>query len=100
MNVTITPATPIEHIKEEWDFVSRTTKIYPTENLQPNTTYNVSGTLMELSAWWTFTTASTITPQIEYEVIPSPYTWHITLIATVIATTFFIVIIWKKLKLF
>lgn len=75
-------------IKEEHvGIASRITTFFPAELLQPETTYNVSGTLGGLSAWWTFTTASSVIPQTEYEYILSPYTWWVAIIAAGIATS-------------
>ena len=50
----------IENIKDPP--ASQNTIFYPAELLQPNTTYNVSGSIMGYSAWWTFITASSIIP--------------------------------------
>jgi len=74
---------------------SRNTIFYPAELLQPNTTYNVSGSITSYSVWWTFTTASSVIPQTEYEYIPSPHVWWIAIIAASIFTSIFVKIIWR-----
>ena len=68
---------------------SRNTIYYPAELLEPNTTYNVSGSIMGYSAWWTFTTASTFS-QPEYEYNLTLYAWPIALTISIIATIIFI----------
>ena len=93
-NLTISPNVEIIEVTQEHvGQYSRITTYYSSENLRPNTTYNVSGTIMNLSAWWTFTTGPTITPQQDYEVYLTPDAWWIALIASIIATTSFVVII-------
>jgi len=93
-NLTIAPDVEIIEVTQEHvGQYSRITTYYPSENLRPNTTYNVSGTIMNLSAWWTFTTGSTVTPQQDYEILLSPYAWWIALIASIIATSIFIFIV-------
>ena len=64
------------------------TIFYPAELLQPNTTYNVSGSIMGYSAWWTFTTASSFS-QPEYENILTPYAWLIAIAVSITATIIF-----------
>jgi hypothetical protein len=98
-NLKISPDVKIILVKQEYVGVaSRITTYYPSENLKPNTTYNVSGTIGELSVWWTFTTGSSITPQQDYEYLLSPYTWWIAIIAASIATTIFAKLIWNPSK--
>jgi len=93
-NLTISPNVKIIDVKQEYTgLASRITTYYPEELLKPNTTYNVSGTIMNLSAWWTFTTGSTVTPQQDYEILLSPYAGWIALIASIIATSIFIFIV-------
>ena len=81
-------------VKQEYTgLASRITTYYPDELLKPNTTYNVSGTIMNLSAWWTFSTGSSVTPQQDYEILLTPYAGWIALIASIIATIIFIFIV-------
>ena len=74
---------------------SRDTIFYPAELLQPDTTYNVSCSIMGFSAWWTFTTASAFS-QPEYESILTPYAWWIAFAASSIATIIFTRMLWRS----
>ena len=74
---------------------SRDTIFYPAELLQPDTTYNVSCSIMGFSAWWTFTTASAFS-QPEYENILTPYAWWIAFAASFIATIIFTRMLWRS----
>jgi hypothetical protein len=83
------PEVSIWQIKEKFEPpASRVTILCPAELLQPNTIYNVSGSIMGLPAWWTFTTGSSVIPQPEYEFL-SPYTWYVTIAAASVATAIF-----------
>lgn len=96
VDLHLDPETTFSRIKNEDDPpFSRNTIFYPAELLQPNTTYNVSGSISGYSAWWTFTTASSVIPQTEYEYISSPHAWWIAIIAASIATLIFVTIIWR-----
>ena len=98
-NLTISPNVKIIDVKQKYTGVaSRVTTYYPDELLRPNTTYNVSGTIMDLSAWWTFTTGSSIFPKEDYEMYLTPYAWLIALIASIIATIVFAVVV-KRFQL-
>jgi len=93
-NLTISPDVEIIEVTQEHvGQYSRITTYYPSENLRPHTTYNVSGTIMNLSAWWTFTTGSSVTPQQDYEILLSPYAGWIALLVSIVATAIFIFII-------
>jgi hypothetical protein len=87
--VELDPKTTFAKIENIHDFNTRNTIYYPTELLEPNTTYNVSGSIMGFSAWWTFTTASMFS-QPEYEYNLTPYAWSIALTILIIATIIFI----------
>ena len=87
--VELDPKTTFAKIENIYDFNSRNTLYYPAELLEPNTTYNISGSIMGYSAWWTFTTASTF-DQPEYEYNLTPYAWPIALTISIIATIIFI----------
>jgi uncharacterized integral membrane protein len=90
VDLNVNPEISIWQIKEKYyPVASRVTLICPAELLQPNTTYNVSGSIMGLSAWWTFTTATSVIPQPKYETVLSPYTWYAAIIAALIATSIF-----------
>lgn len=95
VDLHVSPEVPIERIKEEHvGIASRVTVLCLGELLQPDTTYNVSGYLMGLSAWWTFTTGSSVIPQPEQECLLYPYEmWGFAIIASCIATSIFAVII-------
>jgi hypothetical protein len=57
--IGLNPEVPISINDEHVSFPpSATITIYPTELLQPNTTYNVSATVAGTPSWWTFTTTS------------------------------------------
>ena len=97
VDLQINPETPMAQIKEEdVGHASRITIFYPAELLKPATTYNVSGSIMGLSAWWTFTTANSVIPQTEYDLFVSPYTWWIVVIAAIMTTTIFAKLIWHS----
>ena len=90
VDLNVNPEISIWQIKEKYyPVASRVTILCSAELLQPNTTYNVSGSIMGLSAWWTFTTGSSVIPQPEYETVLSPYTWYVAIIAALIATSIF-----------
>ena len=78
------------------DFASGSITYYPAELLQPETTYNMSGSFGSLSAWWTFTTASSVIPQSEYEFVSSPYALWIAIIIASITTLIFAKTNWKS----
>ena len=96
VNLQLNPKTSLQIEKVTFEYPGRLTILYPDEHLQPNTTYNVSGSIMGLSAWWTFTTANSSIPQTEYDMFLSPYAWWIAIITASIATTIFTKIIWKS----
>ena len=96
VDLQLNPKTSVQTEKVTFDHPGRITILYPDEHLQPYTTYNVSGSIMGLSAWWTFTTGSSIIPQPEYEILLSPYAWWIAIIAASIATIIFTIMIWKS----
>ena len=98
VDLQLNPKTAVQVEKVIFGHPGRVTILYPDEHLQPNTTYNVSGSIMGLSAWWTFTTANSLIPQTEYEIFLSPYAWWIAIIAASIATAIFAKIIWKTPK--
>jgi hypothetical protein len=57
--ISLSQEVPISISDEHVSFPpSATITIYPTELLQPNTTYNVSATVAGTPSWWTFTTTS------------------------------------------
>ena len=94
VELQLDPETEIARIENKNDPpASLNTIFYPAQPLQPNTTYNVSGSIMGYSAWWTFTTTSAIS-QPEYELL-SPYALWIAIIAASIATSVFAKIIWR-----
>ena len=93
VDLQINPKIPLAQIERDVGHASRLTIFYPEQFLQPDTTYNVSGTMMGLSAWWTFTTGSSIFPNEDYEVYLPFYAWWIAFLASIIATTSFVVII-------
>jgi hypothetical protein len=95
----LTPEAPIARItKEPESFASEITKIYPAELLQPATTYNVSGTIMGLSAWWTFTTG--LEPdQPRTERILLPQVWWVAIAAAVAATLAVGIILWTRKRI-
>jgi hypothetical protein len=97
VDLHVNPEVPIEQTKEKYEApASRVTILCPAELLQPNTTYNVSGSIMGLSAWWTFTTGSSVIPQPEHELVLSPYTWYVAIVAASIATSVFALAIWRS----
>ena len=90
VDLHVDPEVSIWQIKEKFEPpASRVTILCPAELLQPNTTYNVSGSIMGLPAWWTFTTGSSVIPQPEYEFVLSPYTWYVTIAAASVTTAIF-----------
>lgn len=95
VDLQVNPKIPMYKTKEEVSGFYGSITYYPAELLQPNTIYNVSGSIMKKSAWWTFKTASSVTPQQGYEYILSPYTWWIAITAASIATIIFAKIIWR-----
>ena len=98
-DLKVDPEIQFLDIKVEYVAVaSRNTIYYPNELLQPNTVYNISGTISNKPVWWIFTTGSAVTPQTYYEIYISPYTLNGSLIVSVIATTIFTKIIWKAPK--
>ena len=96
IDLQLNPKTSFYDVKDEdVDFASGSFTFYPAELLQPETTYNMSGSMYDLSVWWTFTTGSSIIPQSEYEYISSPYTWWIAIIVASIPTIIIAKKIWK-----
>lgn len=96
VEIQLDPETTFAKIEDKEDPpASRNTIFYPAQLLQPSTTYNVSGSIMNLPAWWTFTTTSE-SSQVEYDSMLSPYAWWIAVLAAFITTTIFTVIIWKS----
>ena len=91
IDLHLSPATSIARTTEEEEGFSQTTTLYPAELLQPATTYNVSGTISGLSAWWTFTTGLE-TAQPRTERILLPHVWWIAIaVATVVSAVFTVV---------
>jgi hypothetical protein len=96
------PAIPIQRIKEEYEpLASRNTIFCPAELLQPDTTYNVSGFIMGESAWWTFTTGPSVTPQSDHDFLFYSYELGgFSILYASIATSIFVGIIrcshWKQ----
>lgn len=56
-NLSLSPPVPIVVITNGYVF-SAYVKVYPTELLRPNTTYNVSAIVAGTPSWWIFTTSS------------------------------------------
>jgi hypothetical protein len=96
VDLHLTPETRIAKItKEEVGIASEITTLYPADLLQPATTYNVSGTIMGLSAWWTFTTG--LEPnQPRTERILLPQVWWIAIAAATLTTSIFTVALWRR----
>jgi hypothetical protein len=100
VDLHLTPETPIARTTKEdgQDFPSESTTLYPAELLKPDITYNVSGTIMGLSAWWTFTTG--LEPeQPRMECILSPNVWWIAIAAAVAATLAVSITLWTGKRL-
>ena len=98
-DLQVDPKIPFLDIKEEYvALASRETTYYPIELLQPNTVYNISGTISNEPVWWIFTTGSSVTPQTDYKILLPSYTWIVTLATSLIATLVFVKIVWKKMK--
>ena len=96
VDLQVHPSVNFSNVEEEYSGVaSRKTTYYPAELLEPNTTYNVSGSIMGYSAWWTFTTESSFS-QAEYELLLTPYAWLIAFVASSLATIIFAKIMWRK----
>jgi hypothetical protein len=97
VDLHVDPEVSIWQIKEKIEPpASRVTILCPAELLKPNTAYNVSGSIMGLSAWWTFTTGSSVTPQSEYEFVLSPYTWYVAIAVASVATVVFVLTILRS----
>ena len=97
VNLQINPEMSFITIKNEHVGVaSRVTTFYPSKNLQPNTTYNMSGKIMDLSAWWIFTTGSSINTQIEYEYLIHSDVWGIPILVSSVSSLVIIMIILIK----
>jgi hypothetical protein len=95
VDLHFSPDIPIQRIREEYEpLASRNTIFCPAELLQPDTSYNVSGFIMGESAWWTFTTGSSVIPELDHDFLFFPYElWGFAIIAASIATSIFVVII-------
>ena len=88
-SVKLDPEIAFARIENKYEGIaSRDTIFYPAELLQPDTTYNVSCSIMGYSAWWTFTTASSFS-QPEYENILTPYALLIAFAVSITATIIF-----------
>jgi len=95
VDIEVDPKITFTKIEKKWEGFSRDTTFYSVELLQPDTTYNVSGSIMGFSAWWTFTTASVFS-QSEYEYVLTPYSWWIAFAASSIATIIFTRMLWRS----
>ena len=100
IDLHLTPETPIARTTKEPDGMSEITTLYPDGLLEPNTTYNVSGTIMGLSAWWTFKTSLEPTQPRMERILPQN-TWLITIGAATLTTLIFTLtaILWHRHKL-
>jgi len=97
VDLHLTPETPVLRVTEEWDFLSVTKTMYPKGLLQPGTTYNVSGTIMGLPAWWTFKTG--LEPaQPRMERLLSPNIWWIAVGAAILTTSAFTLAVTPRRK--
>jgi hypothetical protein len=96
VDLHVTPEIPIARITKELEgFASEITRIYPAELLQHLTTYNVSGTIMGLPAWWAFTTGlEPEQPRMERILFPS--VWWIAVAAATLTTSIFTVALWRR----
>lgn len=91
IDLHLSPETSIARTTEEEEGFSQTTTLYPAELLQPATTYNVSGTISGLSAWWTFTTGlEPAQPRTERILLPHVW-WTAIAVATVVSAVFTVV---------
>ncbi len=100
VDLHLTPETSLARTTKEPDqpgSMSEITTLYPAELLQPNTTYNVSGTIMGLSAWWTFKTSSEPTQSRMERILPQN-TWLIAIGTASLATLVFTlsVLVWRR----
>ena len=95
-NIELDPKTSFFKIENKHDFASRNTIYYPAKLLEPNTIYNVSGSIMGYSAWWTFTTGSSVIPQSEYEYLLPTDVWGIPILVSSVSSLVIIMIILIK----
>ena len=97
VDLHLIPKISMYDIKEEdGGLGAGSTTYYPAQLLQPETTYNVSGSIAGLSVWWTFTTGSSVTYQSKYDFIFSPHTWWIAIIIASVSTLIYATTIWKS----
>jgi hypothetical protein len=95
-NIRLSPEVAISRTDKHYPPASVAIAVYPSELLQPNTTYNVSAVVADTPSWWSFTTSPEPNQYKSNTYLNPSVPWIALAIA--ITTTFGVFLVWRSVR--